>query len=93
MTGFLSFAELCQRVEGVSGSLEKIDLVAAFLADLDEAELSTASNFVMGAVFPPSSDLVLGVGPSLLYEALARACGCPAEEISEMLRATGDPGL
>jgi len=93
MTGFLGFAELCQSVEGKSSSLEKIDLVAAFLAELDEADLSVAANFVMGTVFPPSSDLVMGVGPSILYEALARACGCPSQQISELLRVTGDPGL
>jgi DNA ligase-1 len=93
MTGFLGFAELCGKVESVSGSLEKIDLASAFLSHLDEAELAVASNFIMGVVFSPSSDLVLGVGPSILYEALARACGCGGEKISEMLRATGDPGL
>jgi len=80
-------------VEGASGTLDKIDLVAAFLATLEETELSVAANFVMGTVFPPSSDLVMGVGPSILYEALGRACGCPGERISEMLRETGDPGL
>ena len=93
MTGFLGFAQLCQKVEGVSGSLEKIDLVAAFLSDLDEADLSVASKFVMGTVFSPGQDRVLGVGPSILYEALARACGCSADQISQMLRETGDPGL
>ena len=93
MTSFLAFAKLCQKVEAVSGSLEKIDLVAAFLADLDEAELCVACSFIMGTLFPPRLDLVMGVGPSILYEALAKACGCPAEQISEMLRATGDPGL
>ena len=77
----------------MSGSLEKIDLVAAFLADLDEDELSIASSFIMGTLFSPSLDLVIGVGPSILYEALARACGCSIEQISDMLRATGDPGL
>lgn len=93
MTSFQRFAELCQKVEGVSGSLEKIDLVAAFLADLDEDELAIASRFIMGTLFSPSLDLVMGVGPSILYEALARACGCSIEQISDMLRATGDPGL
>ena len=57
------------------------------------AELSIASNFVMGTVFSPGLDLVIGVGPSILYEALARACGCSADQISDMLRETGDPGL
>ena len=93
MTSFLAFSELCQKVEAVSGSLEKIDLVAEFLAGLDETELPVACSYVMGTLFPPSLDLVMGVGPSILYEALAKACGCPAEQISEMLRATGDPGL
>lgn len=77
----------------MSGSLEKIDLVAAFLADLDESELSIASSFIMGTLFSPGLDLVIGVGPSILYEALARACGCSMEQISDMLRATGDSGL
>ncbi|MCX6678253.1 MAG: ATP-dependent DNA ligase [Methanothrix sp.] len=93
MTSFLAFAKLCREVEAVSGSLEKIDLVAAFLAGLDEAELPVACSYAMGTLFPPSLDLVMGVGPRILYEALAKACGCPAEQISEMLRATGDPGL
>ena len=93
MTSFLAFAQLCQKVEAVSGSLEKIDLVAAFLAGLDEAELSVACSYVMGTLFSPSLDLVLGVGPSILYEALAKACGCQTEQISQMLRATGDPGM
>lgn len=89
----MSFAELCQRVEGVSGSLEKIDIVAAFLKNLDDDELAVASGFIMGDLFSPSLDLVMGVGPSILYEAMARACGCSTERISDMLRATGDPGL
>ena len=89
----MSFAELCQRVEGVSGSLEKIDLVAAFMKNLDDDELAVASGFIMGDLFSPSMDLVMGVGPSILYEAMARACGCSTERISDMLRATGDPGL
>lgn len=93
MTSFQGFAELCQKVEGVSGTLEKIDLVAAFLAGLEEPELAIASNFVMGTVFPPGSDLVMGVGPSILYEAITRACGCSADFVSELLRETGDPGL
>ncbi len=89
----MSFAELCQRVEGVSGSLEKVVLVAAFLKNLDDDELAVASGFIMGDLFSPSMDLVMGVGPSILYEAMARACGCSTERISDMLRATGDPGL
>ncbi|VVB65155.1 DNA ligase [uncultured archaeon] len=92
MTSFLKFAELCQKVEGTSGSLDKIDLVAAFVKELEDPELAIASNFVMGTILP-DSETVLGVGPSILYEALARACGCTSDQIQDTLRATGDPGL
>ena len=93
MTSFLVFASLCQKVEETSGSLDKIDLVAAFLGTLDEAELAVCCNYIMGTLFPPGLDLDLGVGPSILYQALARACGCPLAQVTDLLRATGDPGL
>ena len=93
MTSFLAFATLCQKVEETSGSLDKIDLVAAFLGTLDEAELAVCCNYIIGTLFPPGLDLDLGVGPSILYQALARACGCPLSQVTDLLRATGDPGL
>ncbi len=93
MTSFLAFANLCQKAEETSGSLDKIDLVAAFLGSLEESELAICCNYVMGTLFPPGLELDLGVGPSILYQALARACGCPLAQVTDMLRATGDPGL
>ena len=92
MTSFLRFAELFQKAEEISGSLDKIDLVAAFLKELEDPELIIASNFVTGTIFP-DSEMILGVGPSILYEAMARACGCTPDQIQEILRTTGDPGL
>lgn len=92
-TSFLAFADLCRRVEETPGSLQKTEMVAAFLADLDESELSIACNFLIGSPFPKALTLDLGVGPSILYEAMAKACGCGEKKVLEMLRATGDPGL
>jgi DNA ligase-1 len=93
MTSFRSFAELCQCVERVNSALEKIDLVAEFLVGLDAQELAVVPNFIMGLVITPGSDLVMGVGPSILYEALKRGGGCSSDQISEWLRVTGDIGL
>lgn len=93
MTSFLAFAQLCQKVETTSGSLDKTDLVAAFLGTLDDAELAVACSYIIGTIFPPGQDLELGVGPAILYQALAKACGCPMAQVTDMLRATGDPGL
>jgi DNA ligase-1 len=92
MTSFLSFAELCMKIEGIGGSIEKTALLASFLSELDEAELLVVPSFVMGSAFPASSEMLLGVGPSTLYEALSKATGASPAEIQEILRRTGDVG-
>jgi DNA ligase-1 len=92
MTSFESFAELCMKVEGIGSSLEKTALLASFLSELDEAELLVVPSFVMGSAFPASSEMLLGVGPSTLYEALSKATGSSLAEIKEILRRTGDVG-
>lgn len=79
-------------IEGISGSLEKTALLASFLSELDEAELLVVPSFVMGSAFPASSEMLLGVGPSTLYDALARASGASSSEITDILRRTGDVG-
>ncbi len=75
MTSFESFAELCKKIEEIGSSLEKTALLASFLSELDEAELAVVPSFVMGSPFPASSEQLLGVGPSTLYDALSRASG------------------
>jgi DNA ligase-1 len=92
MTTFLGFAELCMKIEGTAGSIEKADLLASFLSDLDGAELAIVPSFVTGSAFPASSELLLGVGPSTLYDALSRASGSSSREIKDILRRTGDVG-
>ena len=92
MTTFLGFAELCSKIEGIAGSIEKAEILAFFLSDLDEAELAIVPSFVTGSPFPASSEILLGVGPSTLYDALSRASGSSTTEIKDILRRTGDVG-
>jgi len=92
MTSFESFAELCMKIEGIASSLEKTALLASFLSELDGAELLVVPSFVMGSAFPASSEMLLGVGPSTLYDALSKATGASAAEINDILRRTGDVG-
>lgn len=92
MTTFLGFAELCSKIEGIAGSIEKGEILASFLSDLDEAELAIVPSFVTGSPFPASSEILLGVGPSTLYDALSRASGSSTTEIKDILRRTGDVG-
>ena len=93
MTSFLQFAELCQKIEGISSSLEKIDQVAYFLNEIDEEELAIVPSLLMGVVFPPGREIELGVGTSILYESLSRASGCQSDQILEILKKTGDVGI
>ncbi|MBN1324393.1 MAG: ATP-dependent DNA ligase [Methanotrichaceae archaeon] len=90
MTSFLQFAELCQKVQEVSGNLDKVDLVSSFLEDLDDRELGIAASFLMSTLIPEQE---LGVGPSILYGSIAKAAGLNPATITDLLRKTGDVGL
>jgi len=90
---FLEFAQVCERLEGIPGRLEMIEQVAAVLPRLDDDELPVFVRFVMGRVFPDWSPKKLGVGPNLLYDAVAYVVGTKRETVREAINATGDAGL
>jgi DNA ligase-1 len=89
---FLEFARYCERLEGISGRLEMIDLVSDILPGLEDEELPIFVRFIMGRVFPDWSPLKLGVGPNLLYEAVAYVVGTKKAVVREAINATGDAG-
>jgi len=90
---FLEFARVCEHLEGIPGRLEMIEQVAAVLPRLDDDELPVFVRFVMGRVFPDWSPKKLGVGPNLLYDAVAYVVGTKRETVREAINATGDAGL
>ena len=89
---FKEFALICDRLEGISGRLEMIDVVAGMLPSLDDTELPLFVRFVMGRIFPDWSPLKLGIGPNLLYEAIASVAGVKKEAVVDAVNRTGDPG-
>lgn len=89
---FFEFAEVCERIEKESSSLIITDMVADFLKELEEEELRICPYLLMGKIFPEWMDRELGVGKSLLYNALSRASGRNETELEELLRETGDIG-
>jgi DNA ligase-1 len=90
---FLEFARFCERLEGTPGRLDMIEQVAAVLPGLDDEELPVFVRFVMGRVFPDWSTNKLGVGPNLLYDAVAYVVGTKRETVREAINTTGDVGL
>ncbi|RXE57365.1 DNA ligase [Methanoculleus taiwanensis] len=90
---FMEFSRYCEQLEGISGRLEMIDLVSGVLPSLTDEELPIFVRFIMGRVFADWSPLKLGVGPNLLYEAVANVAGTKKEVVRETINTLGDAGL
>lgn len=93
MTSFETFAEVCKKIEGISGSLEMTSVVSDFLREVDDDELEISTSFIMGNVFPAWSEKELGIGTSLLYSAISKISSLNASRIEELVRETGDVGF
>lgn len=93
MTSFQDFADVCQRIENISSSLEMTQVVSEFFSSVDDDELEIVSRFIMGLVFPVWNPLQLGIGPTLLYTSISRASGHSIKDIVKYVRETGDVGL
>ena len=89
---FMDFAKTCERLEGISGRLEMIDVISRVLPDLSEEELPVFVRFVMGRIFADWSSKKLGIGPNLLYEAVGYVTGVKKEQVIEKINQTGDVG-
>ena len=90
---FAAFAARAAEIEAEDADLAVVDRVRALLLDSGE-DLPVVSRFVQGRIFPAWSSATLDVGPSLCYEALARAAGpnVTAEDVRTRLAETGDVG-
>jgi DNA ligase-1 len=89
---FREFSEICERLEAIPGRLEMIDVLARDLPGLDDRELPIFVRFIMGRIFPDWSPFKLGIGPNLLYEAVAYVAGMKKEAIVSAVSAEGDAG-
>jgi DNA ligase-1 len=89
---FMDFARACEQLEGTSGRLDMIDIISRILPTLSPEELPVFVRFVMGRIFPDWSSKKLGIGPSLLYEAIGYVAGMKKEQVIEKINITGDAG-
>jgi len=89
---FMDFSRCCERLEGTSGRLDMIDIIAAELPGLTDEELPVFVRFIMGRIFADWSSRKLGIGPNLLYEAAGAVAGISKEKVIEKINSTGDVG-
>jgi DNA ligase 1 len=90
---FSLFAETCAALEGQSGRLEMKHAISGLLPSLSEEDLPIFIRFLMGKIFPDWSPQKLGIGPNLLYEAVAYVAGTKKGALVELINRIGDAGL
>jgi len=81
------------KLESTQSKLEKTDLITAFLEEVPEELLEIVPHLIMGRAFPQWSQLELGIGPSLLYDAISFVTGVDKREVEDAVRDAGDVGL
>lgn len=92
MMNFLTFAELCRRIESVRGRLDTIDLLRETITGISASDLPIFVRLIQGKPFPDWSPLKLGIGPNLLYDAVAYVIGRNRDQVIKTLNSVGDLG-
>ena len=89
---FMDFSRCCERLEATAGRLDMIDIISKELPKLTDEELPVFVRFVMGRIFADWSSRKLGIGPNLLYEAVAAVAGISRDRVIDRINETGDVG-
>jgi DNA ligase-1 len=90
---FAAFADRAREIEAEAADLATVSLVSELFEEAGE-DLPVVARFVQGRVFPAWASTRLDVGPSLCYEAVARAAGpnVSADDVEDRLADAGDVG-
>jgi DNA ligase-1 len=92
----MEFAEFAARADEVEEEPADLAITAAVadLVAIADDDLERVARFVQGRVFPAHDATKLDVGPSLCYEAIARAAGrnVSADDVEERLADVGEIG-
>ncbi|MDE1171025.1 MAG: ATP-dependent DNA ligase [Verrucomicrobium sp.] len=89
---FAALAATAEAVGKVSGKLEKRDLLADYLGQLDADGLAAAAVFFTGRPFPSSAHLTLNLGSSLIRRAVLAIAGTHEGEFRALYRRFSDTG-
>lgn len=91
-TAFACFAETCAAIGAASGKLEKVRLLAKYLAMLEGELLAWATTWFTGYPFPPGQNKVLQVGGALISDALCAAGQLTRAELRQIYLKHSDGG-
>lgn len=88
----IAFARCCAAIAATASKLEKIALVAAYLRELDDADLAPAARYFTGNPFPQAQERSLAVGGRTIVAAAETVWGVDDTALGVAYRATGDLG-
>ena len=88
----IAFGRTCAAIASTASKLEKIALVAEYLATLDDDDLAPGTRYFTGNPFPQAQDRSLSVGWRTLVEAAATTWNVDDTALAIAYRATGDLG-
>lgn len=89
---FSHFATTADAIGEASGKIEKEEILAAYLHELDDPSLERATLFFTGSAFALKDERVTGVGWSSIIDAVASVSGSERGEIGARARRLGDVG-
>jgi DNA ligase-1 len=89
---FSTFARTADAVTATSKRLEKLAILADYLAPLSDADLAVACKFLAGQPFPSSDERTLNVGFSMASTVLIDLSGVDPHEYGELVVRLGDMG-
>src|SRR5712692_3852160 len=86
------FAETCEAVSATTSKKEKVRLLGEYLRSLPVEDAARAALFLTGLPFPRAGEKVLGVGGSLVWQAVSRLVDPRAHTLQDVYRKHGDLG-
>lgn len=86
------FASTAERIASHSAKLEKIALLAEYLAALDDADLVAATRFFSGTAFAARDRRTLSIGGRTIVAVARHVWGFSDAELGRAYRETGDLG-
>jgi DNA ligase-1 len=89
---FLSFAQACFRIGGEARKLEKIRLLADYLARVEGPAIAKTTTWFTGRPFPSGQNRVLQLGWAVLRDALCGAAQVSAEDFHQVYLKYSDLG-
>jgi DNA ligase-1 len=89
---FHGFAQAADAVSATTKRLEKLAILAGYLAPLDDADLAIAARFLSGRPFPASDERTLNVGFSVISTILIELSGIDPATYGPLVVRLGDLG-